>query len=134
MERYRPRNSKEAVGYKKPPKHSQFKPGQSGNPNGRPKGSNNFATDFKAALKALVRVTKDGVPRTMTTQQALIMRLFSDGFGGNSRALDRALLLAQAYGISDPAETGSKTDDDEAILEIYRQRWIRGATDKDPPK
>ena len=29
-----------AVGYRKPPKHSRFKKGQSGNPGGRPKGSN----------------------------------------------------------------------------------------------
>ncbi len=33
------------VGYKKPPEHSRFKPGQSGNPNGRPKGSKNKLTD-----------------------------------------------------------------------------------------
>lgn len=29
------------IGYQKPPKHKQFKPGQSGNPNGRPKGARN---------------------------------------------------------------------------------------------
>lgn len=32
------------VGYKKPPKHSQFKKGQSGNKKGRPKGSKNANT------------------------------------------------------------------------------------------
>ena len=31
----------ENVGYKNPPKQSRFKPGQSGNPSGRPKGSKN---------------------------------------------------------------------------------------------
>ena len=33
-----------AVGYKKPPLHTRFKKGQSGNPRGRPKGSKNFST------------------------------------------------------------------------------------------
>jgi len=34
------------VGYKKPPLHSRFQKGQSGNPRGRPKGKVNAATDL----------------------------------------------------------------------------------------
>ncbi len=34
------------VGYRKPPKHTRFKPGQSGNPRGRPKGTKNLKTDL----------------------------------------------------------------------------------------
>ena len=37
------------VGYRKPPKHSQFKPGQSGNPNGRPRGAS-LATQVRNLL------------------------------------------------------------------------------------
>jgi uncharacterized protein DUF5681 len=33
-----------AVGYKRPPIHTRFKPGQSGNPSGRAKGSQNLKT------------------------------------------------------------------------------------------
>jgi hypothetical protein len=36
------------VGYGKPPKHTQFKPGKSGNPQGRPKGTKNLKTDLIA--------------------------------------------------------------------------------------
>ena len=45
------------VGYKKPPKDTQFKPGQSGNPLGRPKGTKNLKTDLMEELgqKIVVR-------------------------------------------------------------------------------
>ena len=39
-----PRNARYEVGYGKPPDETQFQPGQSGNPGGRPKGSRNRKT------------------------------------------------------------------------------------------
>ena len=50
-------NSKDEVGYKKPPKKHQFKPGQSGNPTGLPKGHVGLASRFK---KLLLQKGKDG--------------------------------------------------------------------------
>ena len=51
------------VGYGKPPHHTRFRPGASGNPKGRPKGVNNLATDIKNALasKITVRLEERGV-------------------------------------------------------------------------
>jgi hypothetical protein len=45
------------VGYKKPPRHTQFKPGQSGNPRGRPKQSATFADVLTKQLRKKVTVT-----------------------------------------------------------------------------
>ena len=38
------------VGYRKPPMHTRFKPGQFGNPRGRPKGTKNLKTDLQEEL------------------------------------------------------------------------------------
>ena len=43
------------VGYGKPPKHSQFKPGQSGNPQGRPKGSRNSSDRSQMRATGILR-------------------------------------------------------------------------------
>ena len=48
------------VGYRKPPKYSRFKKGQSGNPRGKPNGTKNSATLLKQALLASVLVKQNG--------------------------------------------------------------------------
>jgi hypothetical protein len=44
-------NSKHEIGYKHPPKRTQFRPGISGNPSGRPKGSRNVAAVVRRTLE-----------------------------------------------------------------------------------
>ena len=57
-------NRKEAaggeVGYGKPPVHSQFQPGKSGNPKGRPTSTKNLKTDLAQELAERVQVTENG--------------------------------------------------------------------------
>ena len=54
------------VGYKKPPLHTRFQKGQSGNPRGRPRGSKNFSTLLTDALNEPVVVTEDGRRRKIS--------------------------------------------------------------------
>src|SRR5205814_10537808 len=63
------------VGYRKPPEGTRFKPGQSGNPKGRPKGVRNFETDLDETLRELVDVNKGGVRRRVTNQKAMLINL-----------------------------------------------------------
>ena len=46
------------VGNKRPPRHTQFKPGVSGNPKGRRKGSVNLRTRVQRRLRKTVVVTR----------------------------------------------------------------------------
>lgn len=75
------------VGYCRPPKHTRWKPGQSGNPGkGRPKGTRNFKTDLTAVLKQPVQVTRDGAKRKVSTQEAMLLRLREKALNGDARA------------------------------------------------
>ena len=44
------------VGYGKAPKATRFKPGKSGNPSGRPKGSKNLKTDIEDVLAETIPI------------------------------------------------------------------------------
>ena len=48
------------VGYKKPPEHSRWKPGQSGNPKGRPKKVKDFEKLLDIELSQTLRITEGG--------------------------------------------------------------------------
>lgn len=85
------------VGYGKPPQHTRFKPGQSGNPNGRPKGSQNFRSVLHEALFKKVTVTEDGRPRTMSRLQAMVTALIAKGLKGDPRAAESVLRLANQH-------------------------------------
>src|SRR4051794_8925813 len=63
------------VGYGKPPQHSRFRKGQSGNLRGRPKGSKNLATIVGEALDQKVVVNEGGRRRKITKREAVITQL-----------------------------------------------------------
>jgi len=114
------------VGYGHTPKHTRFKPGRSGNPGGRPKGARNFKTDVRFTLETPVKVTRDGMPRKVSTQKAMLLRLREKALGGDPRALDRLIHLAQAYNNEETAAAGSLSADDAEILKIFKARVLSG--------
>ena len=56
-----PMGSESAVGYKKPPKATQFKPRQSGNPHGRQKAATSSAVFLKKTLARSVHHAENGI-------------------------------------------------------------------------
>jgi hypothetical protein len=119
------------VGYRNPPLHSRWKPGQSGFPSGRPKGRRNFKTVVLSVLKSLVQVTRNGKLRKISTQEALVLRLLEKGLkGADIRALERLIQLAQHYDSDERTDETPDLDEDRKILEIYNQRVLSGAISK----
>jgi hypothetical protein len=71
------------VGYGKPPKACQFKPGQSGNPKGRPKKSKNSATLLNLELDQRIVIQENGKKRTITKREAMFKQLVNGAIAGN---------------------------------------------------
>jgi hypothetical protein len=76
------------VGYGKPPHHTRFKSGQSGNPRGRPSGAKNLSTLLNEALnEPVVVVTENGARKRISKRQASFKQLVNEAAKGNWRAL-----------------------------------------------
>ena len=115
-------NKGDKVGYGRPPKHTRFKPGQSGNPKGKAKGVRNVATDVQQTLNAMVRVNADGKPRKMSAQKAVIMRAVEKALKGDSRAAAQVLELMQRYNNdAPPARKAATSADDQALLDAMKK-------------
>jgi Family of unknown function (DUF5681) len=61
------------VGKGRPPLTTRWKPGQSGNPKGRPKGVKNMMTYFRQALNRKIDIKAGGRFRKVTAREAIAM-------------------------------------------------------------
>ena len=108
-------NRSSEVGYRKPPEATRFKPGKSGNPKGRPKGSLNLATDLSAELGEQITVREGGRQHRISKQRALVKSLMAKALQGDVRATT-AVLALYARVISEPEEEGRPIEEDELLI------------------
>ena len=73
------------VGYKKPPKRTRFKKGQSGNPKGRRKASRNMSTIMLEVMARPVVIKQNGQQRRVAFREAFVHRLAGRALEGNTR-------------------------------------------------
>ena len=83
------------VGYGKPPRHTRFRPGRSGNPSGRPKGPQTLPADLRAELAEDVILREGGLERTFSKQRAILRRLTDRALEGDARATALVLDLVR---------------------------------------
>lgn len=83
-----------AVGYKKPPKHTQFKKGQSGNPKGRPKRP--VGTSIKSFLDGS-ETGKNG--EVVSRREAMVTALVNSALEGNPKAFSLFMKFLNTSGL-----------------------------------
>jgi hypothetical protein len=79
------------IGYRKPPKHSRFRPGQSGNPKGRPKGARSLNTLAREVFGQTVIVKTAGGERKMNAVELGLNKLRELAARGDLKAIQAVL-------------------------------------------
>lgn len=126
------------VGYGKPPVHSQFKPGQSGNPKGRPAGSKNrFLTKgtenalvqrVDKFLSAEITIKENGKTRKVSHIEASLKATLANALKG--RVGSQKLMYEMAQMTAEKQERSKKELLESALNYKYRftkdfEEWDR---------
>jgi hypothetical protein len=114
-----------AVGYGKPPRHTRFKPGRSGNPRGRPKDAKNLSTLVHEALNEPVTVAENGRRRKISKRQAIIAQLVNRSAQADFKATQILLGLLrdiESRGDSGTADQPAFAEADQDIIHRIKAR------------
>jgi hypothetical protein len=105
------------VGYGNPPVHSRFKKGQSGNPSGRAKGSQNLKTIFNKVLDEEISLREGSEIKKVSKAEALVRGMVVGALKGDQRNLAMLFRFAE--------QTGQFEEKGADITEIRRVivRW-----------
>jgi hypothetical protein len=120
--------SNSPIGYGKPPKKSQYRPGQSGNPKGRPKGAKSLKSVLQKELTSKIEIKVQGKKTKATKLEAAIMKLVNDALSGNAKALSELLKLAAVHMPQDAdgvSNTLPPSEEDQALLAAYVEHAIK---------
>jgi hypothetical protein len=107
----------EKVGYGRPPRQHQFKPGKSGNPRGRPKGAKGLKAELLAAINEPVTITVNGKPKRMRTLSLVLKSLATQAAKGKIGA-QRELItrVIEAFGLEDERPTAKELSDTDRLI------------------
>jgi len=117
-------DSKYTVGYRKPPRHTQFKPGQSGNAKGRPKKATAVDDVLYEEFNRFVTITEGRKRRRLSKLRVVVRQNINKAANGDLRA---AAMLLKLLG-SHKSDGG---DNLGALLQEFRTRHERVAAEQE---
>jgi hypothetical protein len=110
------------VGYGKPPKETRFKPGESGNPKGRPKGKENTHTIIQRALDQPVIINENGKRRVVSKKEAAILVHVNKAATGQTKDLKTFFYLVRcADEMAEKSRRPVSELSDEELEQILRE-------------
>jgi hypothetical protein len=123
------------VGYRKPPKHTQFKRGQSGNTKGRPKEKKSEPTNIAAILSEPLTVRKAGTTRKMSPFEVGVRQLVKQALSKNGLKATLAFFkVCETYGIFAPLPLPARGGGILVVPKTWdRDEWMRMFEEHGPP-
>ena len=120
-----------AVGYGKPPKHTRFKKGRSGNPRGRPRGAKNLSTLLFGALNEQGHCCREWRAPPKNQQARSHGQPDRQPLGPGRSQGDGLIVLGMLQEIErriEPAssETFSFGEADQKVIEQLKMRFSKG--------
>jgi hypothetical protein len=119
------------VGYGKPPKHSQFRKGASGNPNGRRKRGNfEIADTMTSIMETRLEFRDRGRIKKATRGELTVRKLITSAVGGKAQSaaavlkLRASVLLHGDIGITTITIRGGLPHSDETIAKMNAEQKI----------
>lgn len=111
------------VGYGRPPRAHQFRPGQSGNPRGRRKGAKNESTILNELLHRKIVLREGAKSRRVTILEAMLVRFAEDSLKGNTKS---AAFLLNRYGsmVSGEIQQEDLSQNEREIIDSFAQRLL----------
>ena len=126
-------DSSYAIGNKHPPKQRQFKPGVSGNPRGRPRGSTSFKDGLAKEFGQRVKIQENGRTKMVSKKEAMIKRFVAKALAGDERVFARLLpfivALEEGSGANDAANALS--DAERTMLRRNARRLLADIADEE---
>lgn len=117
VRRGKPSDKTGHVGYGHPPEEHRFKPGESGNPRGRPKGVKNHNTILHEILHRKLPIRDRGTVRQVPLIEAMLLKFAEEALRGNPKAA--AFLLNRYAPAEEETSSTELTREDQEILDAF---------------